>query len=197
MAKNDNGAWSTLAAPLWVAALSAAFAATQLFIMAVSSSLEAVNRWPSVSVEYAQSATELTFYLNNAGPGPALIRSVTWKVNGREYRRWDDVLGHLSSGRADIEAHERISERVLAPNARVNFLILSRNERTEPVWKLWRAKNERSDFSVCYCSSMDESWVGRTASWVAGMPTCWIADRGSLRAHEAPGNTCPEPSLLE
>jgi hypothetical protein len=181
---------SGLAAPLWVTAFGVMFAATQLFIMAVSTSLQSVSQWPSVTVEYAQSSDAYFFSIQNAGTGPALIQAINWKLAGSSYRNWDQAFAHFNVAAGDRISWQKISGRVLAANDGTTFLKLKKTPATTALWNRWKTKSSMSDFSVCYCSAMSQSWVGRAASSVAGMPVCWIADRASLTAHPAEGNIC-------
>lgn len=175
---------------LWVTALGVLFAGSQLFIMAMSTSLESVNRWPVVSIEYARTADSYVLTVQNAGTGPALIGAVDWTVDGQHLANWKEALAFFGAPESDLVTWERISDRVIPANGRVRMLEIRQSETGTKVWEAWRTYDPKRNFSVCYCSSMSESWVGRWASWIAGMPVCWVADRRSLRPHSAPDNSC-------
>jgi hypothetical protein len=182
------------AAALWVTALGVIFAGSQLFIMAMSTSLESVNRWPVLTLEYRRVAAgtgeayELT--AQNSGTGPALINAVNWNHEGKKITSWREAMTRFGATETDLLRWERVSDRVLPPGGIVKMATVGQSEGGQKVWEAWRKHTAASHFAICYCTALNESWVGRWASTIAGMPVCWIADRRSLRPQPAPDNTC-------
>lgn len=178
------------AAALWVTALGVVFAGSQLFIMAMSTSLEAVNSWPVLTIEYSRTPDGYQLTAQNAGNGPALISSVNWTIDGRTLNTWPAAVAHFGGVEADLQRWERVSNRVIPPGGIVRMANISQSEAGTKLWESWRTYSSQSNFSICYCSALNESWVGQWASQIAGMPSCWTADRRSLRPHPAPDNKC-------
>lgn len=179
------------AGALWVTALGVVFAGSQLFIMAMSTSLEAVNSWPVLTIEYSRTSDGFQLTAQNAGNGPALVTSVNWTIEGRTLNSWPEAVAHFGGVQeTDLLRWERVSNRVIPPSGIVRMADISKTDAGTKLWESWKKYDAASNFSICYCSALNESWVGRWASQIAGMPSCWTADRRSLRPLPAPGNQC-------
>ena len=178
------------AGALWVTALGVVFAGSQLFIMAMSTSLESVNRWPVLSIEYARTEDGYALKALNAGTGPALISSAHFQIQEQSVVGWKEALLQFGGTEDDLIRWERVSDRVVPPNGTVRMADIRQSEAGTKLWETWRAYRKESHFQICYCSALNESWVGRWASTIAGMPVCWIADRRSLRPRPADNNQC-------
>jgi hypothetical protein len=129
-------------AAIWVTALGVIFAGSQLFIMAMATSLEAVNRWPVLTLEYRRvaSGTAETYELTaqNSGTGPALIGAVNWNHEGKQLASWREAMTSLGAAETDLLRWERVSDRVVPPGGIVKMATVSQTEGGQKVWEAWR-----------------------------------------------------------
>jgi hypothetical protein len=171
------------------------FAIVQIFVSAVSTAFGGIQSWPYLTIQYAGSGNgKLDLFVQNDGNGPALIRSVTVQHDGKLYRNWGElnqaVFGNSDSG---FDYKNKIDGVVIPPNAQRYVLASIGTPNAYDFVSERFLKVGSKNVSVCYCSSLSISPLGRTASWVTGLPVCWIVDR---RFSPTPvDGTCPAPSF--
>lgn len=194
------------AGPSWVTAtgigtaFGVIFAVVQIFVTAIGTAFGGVASWPFVSLQYQKYVDDdgtkgIEFFIENDGSGPAIIRSVRLAYAGREFRTFAEALGPdglKAVGATDVTFVRRnaLAGTVLPAQTKIHPFVRLMGADREKVWEVWRT-TKHSTFEICYCSSLSVSWVGRTASWLTGMPVCWIANRDFTQI-PAPGGACPE-----
>ena len=138
--------------------------------------------FPVVQVEGFVSTNDETvsmgLSLSNTGVGPALIESVTARVNGEQIETLEPFRAYLQSG-FDISWTGMLG-RSLAPGMKVDAISL--------VWDVDEITNEQLnaavtnwgeiDFDFCYCSVFDRCWnVGVGTSRAQPVKSCPAHDR--------------------
>jgi hypothetical protein len=125
MGDNDQRNWAWAAASGWVTAFGVIFAGSQLFIMAMSTSLDSVERWPHMAITYVSKNTKyIQLVVANDGTGPAVIKDVRWKIANRPFRRWNDAAVALTGSSDDIFSHSRLADQVIPANSG-NYTVLN------------------------------------------------------------------------
>ncbi|MGA8278780.1 MAG: hypothetical protein WB784_11380 [Rhodanobacteraceae bacterium] len=134
--------------------------------------------WPyliSGNDDLTQSLT-----VNNKGVGPAIVRSVQLRINGKPQTDWNRVLAALG-----LPPHHFIQSTV-------NYDVLSPGEELQmirfPDQDLWQrfgsAASDRLAMDICFCSTLGECWVSSNKNLI-GPPSM------SLQLRVKPVDQCP------
>ncbi len=143
--------------------LIAALLATFIGILALAVSIYAVHWqrqavraqvWPMV--QWSTSDTGGFFVrVENAGVGPAQMRSVKIAVDGKPVKRWNDALRLLLGDRADGDyTTSYLHDRVVGAGQSVEALAIKDAKLAGLVAK----ERARLDIEICYCSVLGECW---------------------------------------
>jgi hypothetical protein len=133
--------------------------------------------WPILEFN-SSNAPDIHFSLANKGVGPAIIRQVIMKVDGRPVRNWKEMLErllgpgeHLGS-ESDINGHVFAageSMTVFTPrdpeNNPLNF------DKSNPLWVKMNKERFRVTVEICYCSTLGECWTLRAGGRGPGTTT--------------------------
>jgi hypothetical protein len=187
------------------------FAAAALFVSAISlwvgirtedanEKLVAASTWPFVQVQISNAnpdaKLDLQFSVVNTGVGPAKIESfeVFWK--GKPYRSASELL-HACCGYTSIKAtlpqakgHTPLTTGtvqgvVLRAGEPEMFIHYPLNTDNLAVWSALDNAREQMTYRICYCSVLDECWLGVLRSE--------LYIRGQL--HPKQVKTCPVPPV--
>lgn len=158
-------------ATLALLASASASIATVVQTRVVANQLSAAV-WPYLSFNTTESPTEFGVALANDGLGPALIRNVTLRVDGRARTRWREAVGFLRTlaiARRPGAHPRRASLSVVGfgPGTVVrpgSALQLVRLETVTNGTQIWEAAHKRVALEVCYCSILQKCWRVTLAS---------------------------------
>ncbi len=122
--------------------------------------------WPILEFD-SSNTPDIHFTLANKGVGPAIIRHVIVKVDGKPVRNWREVVekilgpGHLAS-ESDMSGYVFAageSRTVFTPrdpeNNPLNF------DKSNPLWVKMNKERFRVTAEICYCSTLGECWTLR------------------------------------
>ncbi|HET7930599.1 MAG TPA: hypothetical protein VFL63_04315, partial [Rhodanobacteraceae bacterium] len=94
-------------------------------------------------------------FVDNKGVGPAIVRSVQVRVDGKPQRDWNQVLTSLGMLKHDF-VQSAVNQNVLSPGEELQAIRFPDKER----WKQFHdAATNRLAVDVCYCSTLDECWI--------------------------------------
>jgi hypothetical protein len=162
--------------------------------------LVAASTWPFVQVQISNAnpdaKLDLQFSVVNTGVGPAKIESfeVFWK--GKPYRSASELL-HACCGYTSIKATLPQAKRhtplttgtvqgvVLRAGEPEMFIHYPLNTDNLAVWSALDNAREQMTYRICYCSVLDECWLGVLRSE--------LYIRGQL--HPKQVKTCPVPPV--
>lgn len=150
---------------------AASFYATYLQAEAAEQQVKAMTM-PIVQFEHGNYNSEderheLYFEVKNAGVGPALIKSVTYRYNGEDYAH---VMGFI---KACCKVPNRDTPRnITMITGDVQGLVIGAGEEdtlmsmalTDDSEELWRTINQerfKMDVEVCFCSLLEECFVSK------------------------------------
>ncbi len=132
--------------------------------------------WPILEFD-SGNAPDIHFTLANKGVGPAIIRHVIVKVDGKPVRNWREVVekilgpGHLAS-ESDMSGYVFAageSRTVFTPrdpeNNPLNF------DKSNPLWVKMNKERFRVTAEICYCSTLGECWTLRAGGMTPGTTT--------------------------
>ena len=109
--------------------------------------------WPYL--ESGISSSRRTVSLANKGVGPALIRSVHVRVDGKPQRNWKAVFQALGLDFSEHVPYSTINGIVISANDHVDQLTFPSSE----YFNAFVNQAQRVELSVCYCSSLGECWT--------------------------------------
>ncbi|HYL27243.1 MAG TPA: hypothetical protein VEW74_05365 [Candidatus Nitrosotalea sp.] len=141
--------------------------------------LLAANVWPYLQFQTSDFPTpvsEIAFWLQNAGVGPARLRWATLYYKDRPYASAQAAF--LACCAAKLTKRNGITQylqsRVMTPSQMVKFISVTKAGTDPAAWN--RLDVERLNFHLraCYCSVLDD---------------CWIFD--DRRSQPQPVNDCP------
>jgi hypothetical protein len=121
--------------------------------------------WPRLQIGRSNNPTE-SVSIENAGVGPAEVRSFGAWVDGQPKRNWKEVLDALPSakGAKVIGATMKtIHAQVFRSGAEYELIRLHFDPAADPkaIEQLHRDLGSRLRLNVCYCSVLDECWLSR------------------------------------
>jgi hypothetical protein len=119
--------------------------------------------WPRLEVSRSPDRREMV--VANVGIGPARVRAVSVKLDGRALKSWDEVMHAL--GHPTGYGVSQLSHRVFAPGQRIQVINGWDNEEGRRAFKHVFVESEaRLDVLICYCSVLDQCWMaGGLKSW--------------------------------
>ena len=124
-----------------------------------------------------QHGPDIHFTLANKGVGPAIIRHVIVKVDGRPVKRWNELLDKLIGPGKHQFSESDMNGHVLAPNESMTVFTPHDVEgnpltdRSNPLWVEMNKDRARVSVEICYSSTLGECWTLRTSGLAAGTTT--------------------------
>ena len=123
--------------------------------------------FPAIQIDPISAYTngngvKVGFDVENAGVGPAFIKSAQIRANGERLAGFEEVTRRVPHG-VDIQA-EQLTGRVLAPGVSQEALTLSWREivmTTEKLNDIYAA-TDGWEMEVCYCSTLHRCWISRS-----------------------------------
>lgn len=149
---------STLAALSSIATAIIMTRQTQVIAQQFSSTV-----WPYVAVRGDLSNNHAVFKATNDGLGPAVLRAIVVRVDGKPQRRFSDAFFRLLSGvhvprnaaHGSLQFSGTTPGQVLRPGESVALMDLQ-NTVVAPIVE---QKIRRISIRLCYCSLLDECWI--------------------------------------
>lgn len=123
--------------------------------------------WPYITIGENSTHTigkeAFSWRIDNNGVGPAKIKSLVVRVDGKAYTTWADALQALSPGKVLHGAQSSVNGTVLPPSLNRETTI-EMIKLTEPdLARIFIDAQDRFAIEACYCSVYDECWVARLA----------------------------------
>ncbi|MBV9773822.1 MAG: hypothetical protein JO040_07725 [Gemmatimonadetes bacterium] len=139
-----------------VAALSAV--AVSVYQAQISRQQQKASAWPYVMQgnSYARGMP-YRWRVENAGVGPARVRTFEVRVDGKPRRRWSDVVRALTGESEPALVYTHVGRgTVLLPGTTLEALVLPENPRTV---RFFAGAQTRLSARLCYCSVYDDCWL--------------------------------------
>jgi hypothetical protein len=123
--------------------------------------------WPILEFD-SSNAPDIHFTLANKGVGPAIIRHVILKVDGKPVKNWTEALEKLGGPTEHHAAESDMSGRVLSAGESMDVLTPHDDDdnpikfdRTNDLWKQMNKERGRVTVEICYSSTLGECWTLR------------------------------------
>jgi hypothetical protein len=149
----------------WIAIGALAVSAIAMFTSFAQVSLqrnqERMLVWPHVSAKPRYSSEGYAFIATNKGLGPALVRRVELRIDGKLVKGWDGALDSLLGkghgyGWDKIQSNDLQDSILAATESKVLFGI-PWDQRTRAAF----GDGSRVTARICYCSFLEECWWSR------------------------------------
>jgi hypothetical protein len=157
--QRDADFWIALSA-LVVSALAMLSSLLQVSLLR---SQERALVWPHVSARPSYSAQGFRFVAKNKGLGPALVRNVTLKVDGKPVENWQGVIGVMLGDNAKAYGWDKVqvnelADTILDASESVNLFGIGWDPTTSAAFQ----SGNRISVEICYCSVLDDCWISQT-----------------------------------
>jgi len=114
--------------------------------------------WPYLIAGNDDLSQALT--VDNKGAGPAIVRDVQVRLDGKPQRNWNGVLLALGVPQHHF-VQTTINHDVLSPGEHLQMIRFPDKE----LWqKFHDAALDRLSVDICYCSTLDECWISRNGN---------------------------------
>jgi hypothetical protein len=95
----------------------------------------------------------------NKGVGPAIIKSTSFKLDGKPLNGVDELLTGIFGNIDSLSRSEiAIDNRVIAPSEQLEIFNIFDGPATR---KIDRTIYRRIEYEICYCSIYDECWTSK------------------------------------
>lgn len=156
-----------VAVPAFVISLAVAYFS---FIQAeATDKMQIAAVWPHIAYETTNRTDDgapiIRLSLTNKGVGPASVRGLELRYQGRPYARFRDLLGACCSDDPQALAlglGSAVGE-VVRPGETIMFAQIDRAKVPAEVWDRFDAARLKLDVRLCYCSVFDDCWLANTA----------------------------------
>jgi hypothetical protein len=132
--------------------------------------------WPIL--EFDSSNGPIRFTLANKGVGPAIIKHVILKVDGRPVKNWAEVLEEILGPGYHPGEESDMSGRVFGAGESMNVFTPHDEaqkpipfDKANPLWAKLDAGRGRVALEICYCSTLGECWTLRAGGMTPGTTT--------------------------
>lgn len=115
--------------------------------------------WPYV--EFLPSFGPHGYYIEitNKGIGPALVKNVTIKLNGKEVSDLSEMFQILTDSSFTEYGYSTVRGRVIAPSEVIRAFEISDPQYAEAIRK--KMAEQKFEYEICYCSVFNECWTSR------------------------------------
>jgi len=128
----------------------------------------------------------ITFYLENAGVGPALIKSVSYNYQGVEYpnrtaflkaccdKEFKDYRQKLNNG-VEVKfgiLSSKLLNTIIPAQTKIKHYQIHYSELANGLWKKLNDERFKVKLNICYCSLLDECYVTKKNGVVEPVASC-------------------------
>ncbi len=118
--------------------------------------------WPYVTISYGNSPIHID--IENKGVGPALIKNVIVRVDGKPVPTWAALLIRAGMTDAHDIGYSTFHRSVISPGESVHAF-RPHDEKGDDLYPKpgyglrLQSALQHSTFEICYCSTLDECWT--------------------------------------
>jgi hypothetical protein len=119
--------------------------------------------WPYLSFDRTFSPQAVTLSLTNYGIGPALVRSASVELNGKQVPSWDEVIAEYArvAHQMNVKGVTRISDANLDGSVVLSAGVTRRLLEVQAAGATMHAVRRVAGgvaLTVCYCSLLGQCW---------------------------------------
>ena len=123
--------------------------------------------WPHLELSTWLNDTIATFRIDNTGLGPALVKSVEVRIDGKPQRNWGEALRTLYGHEPPPHSSATTVEHALRPGDQSVLVSIPVRGLSTDFWS-WAG---RMSVRVCYKSVFDQYWIvtdtlGKADRWM-------------------------------
>jgi hypothetical protein len=147
-----------------VVALAAIFVSTAtmfvyIYQTRIMQKQQHVAVWPYV--EFLPSFGPHGFYIEitNKGIGPALVKNVAIKLNGKKVSDLSEMFQILTDSAFTEYGYSTVRGRVIAPSEVIRAFEISDLQYAEAIRK--KMTEQKFEYEICYCSVFNDCWTSK------------------------------------
>ncbi len=173
----------------------ASFYATYIQANAAEQQVKAMTlpllQYDTGNVEAQTNEPVLSFSLTNGGVGPAIVKTVTYKYNGKSSTDFFDFLRDCclkelkqfnSTPRKELELDlskggsvmSSVNNVVIPAQDKVEFYKLYNGELSEKLWSKLNVERRSLKVEACYCSLLDECYLTEEKGVIHSVEECKV-----------------------
>lgn len=113
--------------------------------------------WPYLQWGFTNTPNGVYIQLENKGIGPAIVNSVSLKMNEQSFINFQKVFEALGDTVAHDYSYSSIGERVIAPGEIIQPFFIGDWRKGEELLK--KIRQQSFEFTICYCSVYGDCWT--------------------------------------
>ena len=124
---------------------------------------------PKMAISYFYNETEVGYELTSSGLGPALVKWLEVKVDGKPQKDWVDTFTSLGIDYSKATPRFKVPVGIYQPGTDLVIIGVNSNSVYGQVFK---AKLDTIDFRICFCSMYeDDCYLSSNDSRVLNVPS--------------------------
>jgi hypothetical protein len=157
--------------------ISAVACGASLYQLRMASTLISAQTWPYVTIAWTYLNEQSGIVVQNDGLGPALIRDVGLKLDGRPQHDVVSALRQIVKGSTgNVGADALMRGVVIRPGNSANLILVK-----GAVWDTqMRSAKPRITVEMCYCSILERCWKAKLNEIPAEVRSC-VVDTNDLQ----------------
>jgi hypothetical protein len=132
--------------------------------------------WPILEFD-TSNGPNIHLSVANKGVGPAIIRHVIVRLDGRPVKNWDELLQRVLGPGKHHFSESDINGHVFGANESMDVFIPHDqdgnplSDRSNPLWPKMNEARGHISVEICYSSTLGDCWTLRAAGLSAGTTT--------------------------
>ena len=171
----------------------ASFYATYIQANAAEQQVKAMTlpllQYGTGNVDAQTNEPVLSFSLTNGGVGPAIVKTVTFKYNGKSSTDFFDFLRDCcikefkqlnSTSRKELNLSKGgyvtslVNNVVVPAQDKIEFYKLYKGELSESLWSKLNIERRTLKVETCYCSLLDECYLAEDRGVIHSVEECKV-----------------------
>jgi hypothetical protein len=112
--------------------------------------------WPYLQWGFTDTADGVYIHLENKGIGPAIVKKVTLKLDGDEFKSFGKLFEALGDTTFETYTYSTVSNKVLAPGEAIRPFFVKDWRKGEEL--LEGLRTHSFEYLICYCSVYGDCW---------------------------------------
>lgn len=113
--------------------------------------------WPYLELSYSHTHNNFSYYIQNKGVGPAIMKWMVIKIDDKPIKNWSDYRRVIFTNDSVLTRTSYINGRVISPNEIIKMISFSNEKAMQQAQAA--INNNRISVEFCYSSIFDDFWT--------------------------------------